>query len=269
MNINLFNEVKEIVKISPLLLIDKVKEDDNILNIANSLLPYSVGTEIEASYIKEDQTPNLEGLYLLAKRTSHIGNEVSFRIPNGYKGLIALELFSIELKNYLTKSDSGNHYHIDLSDNYLLLSDKIKEESEYILKELDSWDYKGTYNSRIVGKGKSKWVNLRDVFNTVEIRIGELAVDYSTLFKRISHCSEIITNVREKHDLKRNLTFDNDFNKEDILSTIDRIDSSYETYYNKYLKELNKNAEKKKDFFINQNTRQGIEFVRNKKIICY
>jgi len=267
---SLIQEVREILQVSPLLLFDKVKKDKKILNIANSFLPYSVGTEIEASYII-DKNPTLIGKYLLDKRIESYYNEVSFRIPNGYKGLLALELFSTELKDYLTQSNSGNHYHIDLSDNYGELSSKIKLESDYILTELDTWNYKGEYNKRIIGDGKSKWVGLRHCFKTVEIRIGELAIDYVTLFKRINHCSDIITNVREKYNLQRELSFDNNFSKEDILETLDKIDINYEDYHNKYIKDslLFKKEEKKKDLFVNQNSKSGVDFVKNKKIICY
>lgn len=267
MSINLYNEVKEIIKVSPLLLLDRI-EDLEILEICNSFLPYSIGIEIESPYLIKEEEPKIEGLYLLAKRTIASYEEVTFRIPNGYKGLLALELFSNEIKSYLTKSNSGNHYHIDLGLDFPSLSNYIIREKDYVLKELDTWNYKGNYNKREVGIGKGKWVNLRDDFGTVEIRIGELAIDYFTLFKRITHCCDIVKEVRIKNNLVSNLYYDNNINKEEILTSVDDVQRNYNIYFEKYISKL-KLEKKIKETPINQNNKQGIDFVKNKKIICY
>jgi hypothetical protein len=234
-NIN-YNEIKEILSISPLLLLNDVLTNDKILQYCNACLPYSIGIEIEADYTNK---PDLLYTYLLAHSVDNY--EQRFRIPNGYKGLIALELIVNQLKYFLIPTQSGNHYHIDCTQNFSLMRNKILKSN--ILEQLDNWEYKGTYNKRNVAfNQKGNWVNIRDDFNTCEVRIGELAYDYKTVFKRIFELCGIIKTIRIDSNLNYQETFDNDININEIFENIKQSNINYKDYINNNISKL-KNKE--------------------------
>lgn len=172
-------------------------EDKIVQKLALFYFPYSVGFEIETN------TQNIrifdEIPYLIANTSSV--NELRFRIPNGIKGIQCLFNISIYLKKYAELNpQSGIHYHIDCTDVYnLFTSDFITDYSEYILTELDKWNYKGTYNPRkCVFSSNRNWVRFKDTLKTMEIRIGEMTFDYELLFERIRHSSEIVKTLKDK-----------------------------------------------------------------------
>lgn len=171
-------------------------EDKIVQKLALFYFPYSVGFEIETmtSDIRIfDEIP-----YLMENKSSV--SELRFRIPNGIKGIQCLFNISIYLKKYTELNpDSGIHYHVDCTDVYDLFTfDFINKQSEYILTELDKWEYKGTYNPRLcVFSGNRNWVRFKDTLKTMEIRIGEMTFDYELLFERIRHCNEIVKTLKD------------------------------------------------------------------------
>ena len=172
-------------------------EDKIVQKLALFYFPYSVGFEIET--ITSDIRIFDEIPYLIENKSSM--NELRFRIPNGIKGIQCLFNISIYLKKYAELNpQSGIHYHIDCTDVYNLFStDFINDYSEYILTELDKWEYKGTYNPRkCVFSSSRNWVRFKDTLKTMEIRIGEMTFDYELLFERIRHSSEIVKTLKDK-----------------------------------------------------------------------
>lgn len=183
--------INSLIRTNPLLL---DKRDSDVIKAGNYFLPYSTGFEIECS-IRPDtrlgdflHIPNLIDLDIN-------GYEQRFRIKEGIEGLQSLKLISDTLiEKMLFNPDSGIHYHVDCTDVYHLFNDKnVQENSEWILEELDTWEYKGTYNSRkILFTRSHNWIRFQKDFNTMEFRIGEMAFDYPTLFKRITHANDIV-----------------------------------------------------------------------------
>ena len=172
-------------------------EDKIVQKLALFYFPYSVGFEIET--ITENIRIFDEIPYLIENKSSI--SELRFRIPNGIKGIQCLFNISIYLKKYTELNpESGIHYHIDCTDVYdLFTPDFINNHSDYILTELDKWEYKGTYNPRkCVFSSSRNWVRFKDTLKTMEIRIGEMTFDYELLFERIRHCNEIVRTLKDK-----------------------------------------------------------------------
>ncbi len=188
--------IEEIIYKSPLSLLS-IKDKETI-DLIREYLPYSTGFEIECSvgtlYDKEAflAIPNI-----LNADTG--GGEQRFRIPYGIKGLVCLYNISTQLKlNCELNSGSGIHYHIDMSNYFSFLNlDYIKSQEGYILKELESWNYLGTYNPKEVRFTKGGWAGFRSNHLTLEIRIGEMTFDYELLVKRIIHCNNIVRTINE------------------------------------------------------------------------
>lgn len=169
--------------INPLLLEDKWEE------IALHYLPHDTGIEIECSlqehYTKEvfNNIPNLvENL--------STNDEQRFRIPSGLDGFKCLFNICEALKQNCLYSQSGIHYHIDMRHVYnkLVTNSFICNTEKYVLNELESWDYKGTYNSKKVGG----WYRFQAGFQTIEFRIGEMTFEYPQMVKRICHGHYIV-----------------------------------------------------------------------------
>ena len=172
-------------------------EDKIVQKLALFYFPYSVGFEIET--ITENIRIFDEIPYLIENKSSI--SELRFRIPNGIKGIQCLFNISIYLKKYAELNpDSGIHYHIDCTDVYdLFNTDFIDKYSDYILTELDKWEYKGTYNPRkCIFSENRNWVRFKKSYKTMEIRIGEMTFDYELLFERIRHSSEIVKTLKDK-----------------------------------------------------------------------
>jgi hypothetical protein len=192
---------------NPLLLITHYKEHQKTID---SYLPYSIGIEIECSRKDNYMVEFFQKIPYMMEVNSDSG-ESRFRIPNGLRGLICLYLLSLTCKQQLELNpDSGIHYHCDLTDCY----SKFKKEmtpshNEYILSELDKWDYKGTYNPRkVVGECYASWARFQDTFKTIEIRIGEMTFEYELLLKRILHITEIVDTVASSMGIDRKVKYE-------------------------------------------------------------
>ena len=181
----------------PLLLLNI--KNKKIIESIDNYLPYSIGIEIECDWLKRignehifKEIPNIIEVNcdVLEKR---------FRIPNGLNGLICLYNICEKLKKVCSLNPgSGIHYHIDMTDFFHIVNQEfIVKNKEYILKELDEWMYKGTYNSRSVYINNMAWVRFQTDFKTMEIRIGEMTFDYSLMIKRIIHSCKIVKTLKD------------------------------------------------------------------------
>lgn len=231
-----------------------LQDDSDIIKKANELLPYSIGIEIECSF---KDTFNLENFKSIPDiiEVSNSFEEIRFRIPNGVKGLICLYNISEQLVfNCELNLGSGNHYHVDMTDCFSLLNNNmIVKNSEWILKELDNWKYKGTYNSRKCEFTIShNWIRFQQNFKTAEIRIGEMTFNYNLLMKRILSCNLIVRKIKDSLNIDfSSITYSN-FNVEEIknyFKTRPFLDQKNVNLINK-LKQLEiKEEEKSKDIF--------------------
>lgn len=199
--------IEEGVYTSPLSLLSI--KDNNIINTINNYLPYSIGIEIEcmkSSAFNLDKFLNIPDII----DVNIDNNEQRFRIPNGLSGLICLYNICDELKtNSELNPDSGHHYHVDMTNTYHLLSkDFISNNEEWILKELDSWEYKGTYNSRTIEFNNCHhWVRFQSDFKTAEFRIGNMTFDYEIIVKRLIHACSIIKRLNNQLIEKENIIY--------------------------------------------------------------
>lgn len=189
--------INEIIKVFPLAL---DKEDEDVINLALEYLPYSTGFEIECNCNEDRHKRSLFQTIGLLDCDVNNNDEQRFRITNGIEGLN--QLFKIaellpETMNF--NLESGIHYHIDCTDIWDKLDkDVINLVSKYILDELDTWEYKGNYNQRKCEFSESRyWTRFKTFTKTMEFRIGEMTFDYELLFKRITHCNEIVRNIKE------------------------------------------------------------------------
>lgn len=218
--------LEEIIYNAPLVLL--TLEDEEMIELANHYLPYSTGFEIEchqgAGFNKEAFTdiPHIMAVNV----DSH---EQRFRIPNGIAGILCLYHISEQLKIHSQLNEgSGIHYHIDMTGMVNLPDQKfVYDNKEWILNELDSWGYKGRYNSRDVGLGKGRWLGFRKFkgceissYNkeTAEFRCGEMTFEYKELLKNIVHANSIMKRVRIILGNEYNPEFATELNKESILN---------------------------------------------------
>lgn len=207
--------IKESIYNSPLTLLtlnNKYKAE------IDNYLPYSTGFEIECNMLptfkKESFTsiPNIMDV-------NCDSSEQRFRIPNGLVGIICLYTISERLKeNSELNMGSGIHYHIDMTDCYTQMKKMTGNNCDYVLSELDSWEYKGTYNARGISfSGGHNWLRFNDEFQTAEFRLGEMTFDYKVLIKRILHCNNIIRETRKQLNIDTSRTY-LDINKEVIFN---------------------------------------------------
>ena len=167
-------------------------EDNDVRKAGRYYLPFSTGFEIETFQSKKFDVTNFTNI----PNILHVqvdNDEQRFRIPKGIEGLICLFNISSQLKkNSLLDLQSGIHYHVDFTKYFDNVDDNFIEENEnWILTELETWDYKGTYNSKRVSFHRC-WVRFHQGYKTIEFRIGEMTFDYELLFKRIVHINKIV-----------------------------------------------------------------------------
>lgn len=200
------NELEEAIKKFPLSLL--AIKDKETLEIIDSYLPFSVGIEIECDNKKSFNEQIFKNIPNIIE-VNCSSNEKRFRIPNGLKGMVCLfEITKLLKKECLLNPLSGIHYHIDMTDVFHFIDTTIIENNKnYILEELDTWEYKGTYNKRDVKLNVRCWVRFDSYKKTCEFRIGEMTFDYELIFKRILHCTDIIKKFRKlikgnEYDLK-------------------------------------------------------------------
>ena len=191
------NLIQEIAFTNP----NKLKEFKSYEDLGEYYLPRSIGIEIECSLIDNSAdaviyfTESIKSICGIVDCTSS-ALEQRFRISKGFKGMCAL-YSALEYMKMLCELNpgSGIHYHVDLTDIYddVYWLEFESLHKEYLLSELDSWDYKGTYNARGFGiLSRSYWLAKRDRYKTIECRIGEMTFDYNLIMKRIFHLTTII-----------------------------------------------------------------------------
>lgn len=172
--------------------------DIDVNKVADILLPFSIGIEIECDKLPTFNIEDFNNIpYILDVDID--SSEQRFRIPSGLKGLKCLYDISMMLyKNSLINVESGIHYHIDCTSFFdKITKDVLEENSKGILLELDDWEYKGTYNRREINfHMRHCWIRRQESFKTLECRIGEMTFDYKLLFLRIVHLSQIIKDLK-------------------------------------------------------------------------
>lgn len=175
---------------NPLLLKPKGKD----VKILDDLFPYSMGMEIETELLRPQESEKIKEQFLktgLIEADVNKYDEQRFRFPAGLEGACTLfKCCSLFYKHLYFNIGSGIHYHVDFTDVW----DKIKrsnlsKESEWILNELDEWNYRGSYNKRAVGLGAS-WVRWNTI-GTLEFRIGNMEFNYRKLIKQMMHAQRI------------------------------------------------------------------------------
>lgn len=178
------------------------KHQPLIHDIVKDYLPYSTGFEIECSWkeTKHNKQENDFKDILNIVDVNCDGNEQRYRIPNGINGLICLEEISKLLKiNSKLNPLSGIHYHVDMTDCFTLVNQKFVDiNRDWILKELDTWNYKGTYNNRNVSIGGSCWLRFSSEHKTAEFRCGEMTFEYEELVKCIISTNSIVKRLKEQ-----------------------------------------------------------------------
>lgn len=203
---NNFKSIEDSVYNYPLIFLEI--DDEKILKSVDKFIPFSTGFEIECNSLSNFKSEYFETI----PNILHIdcdNSEKRFRIPSGLKGMICLYEISQLLWDTCSITNSGIHYHIDMTDWYgdvdsLSTTEKhefIDLNKDWILKELDTWEYNGNYNPREVDcfGGSRNWVRFKHTTKTCEIRIGEMTFDYSILIKRIIHCNKIVKRLKYEY----------------------------------------------------------------------
>lgn len=194
---NKFKNLEGYVYNTPLKLLE-IKDKTFLEELGFYYLPYSIGLEIECDDQPNSDIRNCLKAIPFMKSVVTDSHEKRFRIPYGINGLICLYLASTQLKSNCLTTDSGIHYHVDMTSYYELINKEFLEDnSSWILEELDSWNYGGNYNRRRVDFSGFTWCRFQSGFKTMEVRIGEMTFDYSLMLKRISSCCKIATKIKE------------------------------------------------------------------------
>lgn len=190
------NQLGELLK-APLALL--AITDPETLDQVNNLLPYSIGFEIECDMIDKDNNEAFKNIPYIMDVHNTIG-EQRYRIPNGIRGIICLYFICQQLPIYsLLNPASGIHYHVDCKTDDThkdLRLSYILTHEKFILKELSTWGYKGTYNKKDIG-GKGNWLNRCSGYETLEFRIGEMTFDYDLILKRMLHLSKLVKFLKD------------------------------------------------------------------------
>ena len=173
-------------------------KDKGLIKAINNYLPYSTGFEIECDYRTNYDVTCFQTIpNIMEVRNDKC--EQRYRIPSGLTGLICLQDICEQLRlNSKMNMESGIHYHIDCTDWFSsITTENLKDNEEWILKELDKWEYKGTYNRREVFNGYGGyWVRTNNEFSTLEIRCGEMSFDYNYIVTKIIHANLIVKNLK-------------------------------------------------------------------------
>jgi hypothetical protein len=184
----------------PLVLLNIKKP--KIIEEINAYLPYSCGMEIECMH-----SPHFRNTFSNIPDIMDVDNsspdyEQRYRIPSGLKGMVCLFRVCEELiKQCVYHPRSGHHYHCDCTDIVIKgeygwkmpHTEVLERNKDWILEELDKWEYKGDYNSRRVNGG---WIRWNSGHGTLEFRIGEMTFDYSVIIKRLIHACEITKKIK-------------------------------------------------------------------------
>lgn len=252
--------IKEGIYNSPLVLLSI--KDNKLIEEINNYLPYSTGFEIECNYKGRIQFLEFDNIFRLIPNIIHVQcdiNEQRFRIPNGLNGFICLYNISEQLKIHSELNlDSGIHYHIDMTDCYNKIKKRhIEENKDWILEELDKWNYQGTYNSRDITFNSDSWLRFSNEHKTAEFRLGEMTFDYSLLIKRIIHCNNIVKKLKEQLGFT-NITYE----EPNVINLLDYYKNSSNKLDDKLLNQLKELEEPKIKIITNQEMKETI----NKRI---
>jgi hypothetical protein len=185
--------VKECVYHTPLISLALIKEYPDTIDMFNQYLPFSTGFEVECNQKENFSLASFTSIpYIVDVNIDR--SEQRFRIPVGVNGIICLHYISQQLKNNSTLNEaSGIHYHVNITRYFdAITSSLLEEEEDYILNQLDNWNYQGNYNSREINLDGCCWIRFQRAFKTAEIRIGEMTFDYELLIKRIVDANRII-----------------------------------------------------------------------------
>ncbi len=180
--------------------------DEKVRRTIDKYLPFSTGFEIECAWLQEEDEDKLEKIFRTIPDLIHVectSGENRFRIPAGLVGLVCLYRLSLLFKEHFHLTASGIHYHVDMTEWYIEAEtvggkEFIALNEKWILEELDTWGYTGTYNFRNVDRfqGNRQWVRFKSTTKTCEIRIGEMSFDYEVLAKRIIHANKIVRRLK-------------------------------------------------------------------------
>jgi hypothetical protein len=171
-----------------------------------SIIRYKTSIEVECDHLFRSDphkivkdSKNIE--YIIGN--SSTTGEYRFTFAPGLQGLKGLYNVCEFLKENCIYSESGIHIHVDMSDVSLLFTDDrlgqhVKDgRFDWVLNELDSWGYEGSYNPREIRYTKGGWAGFRNRLYTCEFRICEMTFEYHVLLKRIEHCNNIICNIKK------------------------------------------------------------------------
>lgn len=200
-----YKVIRDCIKSDPLSLLNIT--DKNLLEYAEKIMPMSVGIEFEAKLSIENSYKEAVRIQKLCKEIIPELMEVDvdpdeqrFRLPSGIKGIVALYKLSGFMKRECQLNPaSGIHYHIDCTDckiMWLKPQSTCVENSQWMLKAIKSWNYTGNYNRLAVSTNKTA-IRLHEQYKTIEFRIGEMTFDYELLIKRIIHCQNITSKVKD------------------------------------------------------------------------
>jgi hypothetical protein len=172
-------------------------------------LPNDCGIEIETELINNQNYSDVVNKFKKINnlKESTIGNsESKFRIPNGFDGFVCLyKILDTIKETHYNSVNSTHHYHIDMTDwfskfSYVNLIEN--KQDEFLLTELDNWDYKYNSNKRQVAfDSKFNWVNFRHRFKTCEFRCSDSTFDYQTVILRLIHASKLVTSLKNNNEL--------------------------------------------------------------------
>jgi hypothetical protein len=205
--------------------------DDNIFEQqALHYLPVDSGVEVECNLLTNSNVfDTIDGL----KENRSSTSELRFRIAPGLPGMKALYNICKLMKSNCALTDSGIHFHIDFTDHFNIINDSIffSKIKDFILNELDSWDYKGSYNARDVKIDYRCWVRFSSRYKTIEIRICEMSFDYEVLIKRLIHCHYIRKNIllaynkyiKNSYEELINSNAQNDFDDDKIYANMHNL----------------------------------------------
>lgn len=191
------------VRKNPLVFLGMANDEVVVLK-ASEAVKLSVGFEIECGAKEGINFEEVKREFEAIPYIMHVDvntYEQRFRIPAGINGLLCLYFITIKLKKYFELNlGSGIHYHVDLQSSEI--KDKIRDllffsnyPSNWILEELEKWEYGGSYNRKRISNIKGNWFVVRTGLDTIEIRIGEMTFDYELLVKRIIHANKIVLKV--------------------------------------------------------------------------
>lgn len=267
--------LEDSVRNAPLALL--ALRDKEQIKIVNSFLPYSTGFEIECSskYFEYSNTANAffnEIPDIMAVLGS--SGEQRYRIPKGIKGIVCLYNICELLPEHLELNPlSGIHYHVDMTECYneaYSHINSLNRNDNWILDELDAWEYKGIYNARSIGG----WIRLNGL-QTAEFRCGEMSFDYSYIIDKIIHANDIIRRVKQEIGIE----FKPDDKVPDFSNTIEYLlktqksadirgfDEKLEKL-RKELKEIEEEEEKlKQEALVDSTSMDEMKAIINKRII--